>query len=164
MEKPGDSTMEDQEKNGDRLRQLEGRVKELEVRIESLEDSVELSDGWTEESEDKLELLEERVATLNVQNAELRDHINSVIDVVNSVTQILNNISGTPPPVDDQPKLTVQQVYDMYQSQPPTEEDWQEMTDAIKAAEEYEAQPAQQLFNVINGLTPTEWKDLLQIA
>ena len=153
----------DQEENGDRLRQLEGRVKELEFRLGSLEDSVELSDGWSEESEDKLELLEERVAVLKVQNTELRDHLNSVIDVVNSITQMLNNISATPP-VDDQPKLAVQQVYDMYQSQPLTEEGWQEMTDTIKAAEEYEARPAHQLFNVVNGLTPDEWKDLLQLS
>ena len=55
-------------------------------------------------------------------------------------------------------------MHDQYQSQPSTEEDWQEMTDAIKAAEEYEAQPAQQLFNVINGLTTDEWKDLLRLA
>ena len=64
------------------------------------------------------------------------------------------------PHADEQP--TVQEVYEMYQSQPATEEGWQEMTEAIKAAEEREAQPAQQLFNVINGLTPDEWKDLLQ--
>ena len=139
---------------------LEARVKELEVRIESLEDDEELSDVWAAESEDKLELLEKRVAVLNVQNTELREHLNSVIAMVNKVTRILNNI--TTPHADEQP--TVQQVYDMYQSQPATEEGWQEMTDAIKAAEEYEAQPAQQLFNTINGLTPDEWKDLLQIA
>ena len=149
------------ELHDNRLSLLEGRVKELEVRIESLEDDVELSDGWTEESEDKLELLEERVAVLNVQNRELREHLNSVIEMVNRVTGLLNNITTTPH-TDDHP--TVQQVYDTYQSQPATEEGWQEMTDVIKAAKEYEAQPAQQLFNTINGLTPDEWKDLLQIT
>ena len=148
------------ELHGERLRLLEERVKELEVRIESLEDDMELSDGWEAESEDKVELLEERVAVLHVQNVELRNHLNSVIDMVNRVTGLLNNIA-TSPHTDDQP--TVQQVYDMYQSQPTTEEGWQEMTNAIKAAEEYEAQPAQQLFNAINGLTPDEWKDLLHI-
>ena len=65
------------------------------------------------------------------------------------------------PQADEQP--TVQEVYDMYQSQPTTEEGWQEMTEAIKAAEEREAQPPQPLFKVINGLTPVEWKDLLHI-
>ena len=167
MEKKGDSVKisvgcmaelhDDQEKNGERLGQLEARVKELEVRIESLEDDGELDDGWAAESEDKLEQLEKRVAVINVQNIELRNHLNSVINMVNSVTQLLNNMA---PHADEQP--TVQQVYDMYQSQPTTEEGWQEMTEAIKAAEEREAQPAQQLFNVINGLTPDEWKDLLQ--
>ena len=150
---------DDQEKSGEQLGQLVARVKELEVRIENLEDDGELADGWAEESEEKLDQLEERVAVLNVQNAELRESLNSVIDMVNSVTRLLNDITSSPH-VDAQP--TVQQVYDMYQSQPTTEEDWQEMTKAIKAAEEYEAQPAQQLFNVINGLTPDEWKDLLQ--
>ena len=145
------------ELHGERLGLLEGRVKELEVRIESSEDDGELADGWAAESEDKLELLEERVAVLHVQNIELRNHLNSVIDMVNSVTQLLNNMA---PQADEQP--TVQEVYEMYQSQPTTEEGWQEMTEAIKAAEEREAQPAQQLFNVINGLTPDEWKDLLQ--
>ena len=150
----GDSMLE---LHGERLGLLEGRVKELEVRIESLEDDGELADGRAAESEDKVEQLEERVAVLHVQNIELRNHLNSVIDMVNSVTQFLNNMA---PHADEQP--TVQEVYDMYQSQPTTEEGWQEMTEAIKAAEEREAQPAQQLFNVINGLTPDEWKDLLQ--
>ena len=143
---------------GERLGLLEGKVKEHRVRIWRLEDDGELNDGRVSESEDKLELLEERVAVLHVQNIELRNHLNSVIDMVNSVTQLLNNMA---PHADEQP--TVQEVYDMYQSQPTTEEGWQEMTDAIKAAEEREAQPPQPLFNVINGLTPDEWKDLLHI-
>ena len=145
------------ELHGERLGLLEGRVKELEVRIESLEDDGGLADDWAAESEDKVEQLEERVAVLHVQNIELRNHLNSVIDMMNSVTQLLNNMA---PHADEQP--TVQEVYDMYQSQPTTEEGWQEMTEAIKAAEEREAQPPQQLFKVINGLTPDEWKDLLQ--
>ena len=144
------------ELHGERLGLLEGKVKELRVRIWRLEDDGELADGWAAESEDKLELLEERVAVLHVQNIELRNHLNSVIDMVNSVTQLLNNMA---PHADEQP--TVQEVYDMYQSQPTTEEGWQEMTEAIKAAEERKAQPPQPLFNVINGLTPDEWKDLL---
>ena len=36
-------------------------------------------------------------------------------------------------------QLTLSQVYGMYQSQPPDEEGWDEMTAAIRAAEEYEA-------------------------
>ena len=146
------------ELHGERLGLLEGKVKELRVRVWRLEDDGELNDGRVSETEDKLELLEERVAVLHVQNIELRNHLNSVIDMVNSVTQLLNNMA---PHADEQP--TVQEVYDMYQSQPTTEEGWQEMTEAIKAAEEREAQPPQPLFNVINGLTPDEWKDLLHI-
>ena len=128
----------DQEKNEDRLKLLEERVKELKVQLERLEESVELSDDCTEKNKDRLELLEERVAVLKVQNIELKNHLNSVIVGLNGVIQLLNKVA-----TDTPPQLTVQQVYDMYQTQPSTEEDWQEMTDTIKAAEEYEATPAQ---------------------
>ena len=157
----------DQEKNEDRLKLLEERVAVLKVQLERLEDSVEISDGCTEENEDKLELLEERVAVLKVQNMELKNHLNYVIDGLNGVIQLLNNRYSTSTlmtPIDTQPQHTVQQVYDMYQTQPPTEEGWQEMTEAIKAAEEYEATPPQQLFNPINELTGSEWDDLLQLS
>ena len=56
---------------------------------------------------------------------------------------------------DTQPTLS--QVYVMYQSQPPDEEGWDEMTTAIKAAEEYEARKK------VNGLTANEWQDLLRL-
>ena len=119
--------------------EVEGRVREHQARLESLE------------------LLEERVAKLEVQNLKLKKHLNFVIDGVNGMIQLMNNsTSALVATVDDQPKLTVQHVYDMYQTQPPTEEGWQEMTDAIKAAEEYQTQPQQQLFNVVNGLTTVE--------
>ena len=118
--------------------EVEGRVREHQVRLESLE------------------LLEERVAKLEVQNLKLKKHLNFVIGGVNGMIQLMNNsTSALMAAIDDQPKLTVQHVY-MYQTQPPTEEGWQEMTDAIKAAEEYETQPEQQLFNVVNGLTTVE--------
>ena len=136
----------DQEKIEDRLERLGGRVKEHEFRLESLEDSVKLSDGWMEESEDRLELLEEREATLKVQSIELRDHLNTVIGTINKMIQ-LQNKTLVSPSIDNSPQPTVQQVYDMYQSQPPDEEGWQEMTDAIKAAEEYEAR---RLLNIIS--------------
>ena len=159
-----------EEKNEDRLKLLDERVAVLKVQFERLEESVELSDiclaefqGDQEENEDRLKLLEERVATLKVQNVELRDHLNTVIDALNKVMQLLNKTLVSPP-IDNSPQLTVQQVYDMYQTQPPDEEGWQEMTEAVKAAEEYEAQPAQQLFNAVNGFTPDEWKDLLHLA
>ena len=152
----------DQERNEDRLKQLDERVAVLRARMERLEDNIELSDCYTEEDEDRLELLEEKVAVLEVQNIELRNHLNYVIDGFNSVIQFLNDKYSTSSPIDTNPQHTVQQVYDMYQTQPPTEEDWQEMTDAIRAAEEYQTTPPQQLFNTINRFTDSEWCDLLQ--
>ena len=41
--------------------------------------------------------------------------------------------------MDEDTQPTLSQVYAMYQSQPPDEEGWDEMTAAIKAAEEYES-------------------------
>ena len=60
---------------------------------------------------------------------------------------------------EDPPQLTLQQVYNMYQSQPRDEEGWEEMTKAIEAAEKYEAS----LPIRTNGLTQEEWNDLLKI-
>ena len=136
-----------QEIDVNRLDRLEERVKVLEVRLESMEESVELSDiclaefqGDQEEKDDKIELLEERVGVLKVQNIELRDHLNSVVDMVNTITRLLNKTVNNEEITDTSPRFTLQQVYDMYQTQPSTEEGWQEMTEAIKAAEEYEAE------------------------
>ena len=40
---------------------------------------------------------------------------------------------------DDEPQqLTLEEVYNMYPSQPQTQEEWEEMTKAIKAAVMYE--------------------------
>ena len=142
-------------------RMLFERVKELSVRMERLEQSTELSDDCEEDVENRVEWLEKNVKILEVQNLELRDHLNSVVDGVNELIKFLNKIrekthtNATPP-------LTVQQVYETYQTQPPTEEEWQIMTDAIKTAEEYQTTPQQQLFNTFNGLTDDEWADLLQ--
>ena len=58
---------------------------------------------------------------------------------------------------DAQP--TVQQVFAMYQSQPPDEEGWDEMTAAMKAAEEREVRKKL----TINELTADEWQDLLRL-
>ena len=59
--------------------------------------------------------------------------------------------------MDEDTQPTLSQVYAMYQSQPPDEEGWDEMTAAIKAAEEYEARKK------VNGLTNDEWQDLLRL-
>ena len=127
------------------LEKLEKRVRELET--------------------DLPELIIEKVATLKTENAELRHHLNSVIDAVNNITRIWNEATGDddeqstkdcevlPEAVGEQsmednevltllqdqpPQLTLEEVYNMYQSQPQTEEEWEEMNKAIKAAVAYE--------------------------
>ena len=130
-----------QEENRCNLEKLEKRVSELEVELE------------------KTELLEERVSVLNIQNIELRNHLNLMIDTLNNVVKILNSQVEEPTDeattpdeenpdgeliyskqdMDEDTQPTLSQVYTMYQSQPPDEEGWDEMTAVIKAAEEYEA-------------------------
>ena len=167
-----------QEENRGDLEKLEKRVTQLEADLES-----------------ESELFEERVGTLKTQNTELRIHLNLVVDMVNNITRVLNKTFNNEPAdgamaidntqtgneptdeaivVDDEPamednepmQLTLRQVYDMYQSQPPDEEGWEEMTKAIEAAEEYEAslqKQQQELSTRVNGLTQDEWNDLLRI-
>ena len=130
--------------------QLDGNQEENRRNLEKLEKKVTELEG----RDYRLELLEERVAVLKVQNIELRDHINLTVDMLNNVTTILNsqfrNKEQTDETIqtevtaphedmlkDTQP--TVQQVFAVYQSQPPDGEGWDEMTAAINAAEEYEA-------------------------
>ena len=137
----------------------EGRVslEKLEKRVRELET-------------DLPELIAERVATLKTENAELRHHLNLVVDAVNNITRIWNEqvhegeqqsevVDDDEQSTEDPPQLTLQQVYNMYQSQPRDEEGWEEMTKAIEAAEKYEAS----LPIRTNGLTQEEWNDLLQI-
>ena len=134
----------DQEEDRNRIEELEKRVTQLEADLESVP-----------------EIFEGKIATLQVQNFELSDHLNSTIDTLNSVVKILNGqVIDEGPVVEENPdgeliyskqdedkdedmnedtQLTLSQVYAMYQSQPPDEEGWDEMTAAIKAAEEYEA-------------------------
>ena len=115
----------------------EGRVslEKLEKRVRELET-------------DLPELIAERVATLKTENAELRVHLNLVVDAVNNITRIWNEQvhegeQQQTEVIDEQednepPQLTLQQVYNMYQSQPRDEEEREEMTKAIKAAAKYE--------------------------
>ena len=139
----------------------EGRVglEKLEKRVRELET-------------DLPELIAEKVATLKTENAELRHHLNLVVDAVNNITRIWNEQvhegeqqqveaidDDDEQPAEDHPQLTLQQVYNMYQSQPRDEEGWEEMTNAIETAEKYEAS----LPIRTNGLTQEEWNDLLQI-
>ena len=153
----------DQEEDRDKIDKLEKRVTQLEADLESVS-----------------ELLEERVAILKVQNVELRNHLNLVVGMVNNITRVLNKTFCTDEAivntqVDNEPadevedneptQLTVQQVFAMYQSQPPDEEGWDEMTAAMNAAEEHEArlQKQQEFSTRVNGLTQAEWDDLLHI-
>ena len=141
----------DQEEDRHKIEKLEKRVTQLEADLESVP-----------------EIFEGRIATLQVQNFELRDHLNVTIDMVNNISSILNKafnetVDEDNTQADDESAATqpnVQQVYDMYQTQPPDEEGWQEMTDAIKAAEQYETTLQR---SRVNGLTEDEWKDLLRI-
>ena len=137
----------DQEEDRHKIEELEKRVTQLEADLESVP-----------------ELFEGKIATLQVQNFELRDHLNATIDTLNNVVKILNGqvideesmdeenplllkIDGElicpeqdmNEDMDEDTQPTLSQVYAMYQSQPPDEEGWDEMTSAIKAAEEYEA-------------------------
>ena len=160
--------------------ELDEELEEGRVSLEKLEKRVTVLET------DLPELFEERLATLVTENAELRIYLNLVVDAVNNITRAWNEqvdqaIDNEPPDEvkvvddgdDDEPtmednepsQLTLQQVYDMYQSQPPDEEGWQEMTKAIEAAEEYEGrlQKQQELPTRVNGLTQDEWNDLLRI-
>ena len=134
----------DQEEDRNKIEELEKRVTQLEADLESVP-----------------EIFEGKIATLQVQNFELRDHLNSTIDTLNSVVKILNGqvideepvVEENPdgeliyPKQDEDTQPTLSQVYAMYQSQPPDEGGWDEMTAVIKAAEEYEARKK------VNGLT-----------
>ena len=166
------------------LSELDEELEEGRVNLEKLEKRVtQLEADLTSETQ----LFEERVETLKIQNEELRIHLNLVVEMVNSITRVWNEtfnnnnesvdevidntrVDNERPDeviaVDDEPaQLTLQQVYDMYQSQPPDEEGWREMTKAIEAAEQYEAslQKQQELPTRVNGLTQDEWNDLLRI-
>ena len=157
------------------------RVSKLEENFSCLENRVgELEDQQGERIK-QLENIdreyEEKFRVLTLQNNELRDHLNMTIDAVNNITKYLNNVleqqqqqqqqqqqrddEVTCEKEEEDEPLTLSQVYDLYQSQPRDEEAWQEMTNAINAAQEYEKQKQQD--TIINGLSKDEWKDFLGI-
>ena len=130
--------------SGNYFNEFDEELEEGRVSLEKLEKRVR------ELETDLPELIAERVATLKTENAELRVHLNLVVDAVNNITRIWNEqvhegeqqtevIDEQPLEDNEPPQLTLQQVYNMYQSQPQTDEEWEEMTKAIKAAEKYEA-------------------------
>ena len=148
------------------ITEIDEELEEGRVNLEKLEKRVR------ELETDLPELIAERVATLKTENAELRIHLNLLVDAVNNITRIWNEqvhegeqqsevVDGDDDEqsTEDPPQLTLQQAYNMYQSQPRDKEGWEEMTKAIEAAEKYEAS----LPIRTNGLTQEEWNDLLKI-
>ena len=141
--------------SGNYFNEFDEELEEGRVSLEKLEKRVR------ELETDLPELIAERVATLKTENVELRHYLNLVVDVVNNITRIWNEQvhEGQPKVVGDDdeqsvennevltllqgdgepPQLTLEEVYNMYQSQPQTEEEWEEMNKAIKAAMKYEA-------------------------
>ena len=135
-------------------------VTEIDEELEEGRVSLEKLEKRVRELETDLpELIAERVATLKTENAELRIHHNLLVDVVNNLTTIWNEQvhegeqQQQTEVIDEQvmednevltllqdqpPQLTLEEVYNMYQSQPQTEEEWEEMNKAIKAAVAYE--------------------------
>ena len=141
-------------------------VTEIDEELEEGRVSLEKLEKRVRELETDLpELIAEKVATLKTENAELRHNLNLVIGAVNNITKIWNKAIGDddeqsmkdsevlPEAVGEQsmkdnevltllqdqpPQLTLEEVYNMYQSQPQTEEEWEEMNKAIKAAVAYE--------------------------
>ena len=175
----------DHEEDRDKVEKLKERVAHIEWDLQpGLEKRFEAQqEELINQLEDADREYAEKFRVLNVQNEELRSHLNMTIDAVNNISRILNGLieqkkislvevnEVTTSEDDDEPEenepmqRTLRQVYDMYQSQPPDEEGWEEMTKAIEAAEEYEAslQKQQEFPTRVNGLTQDEWNDLLNI-
>ena len=151
--------------SGNYFNEFDEELEEGRVSLEKLEKRVR------ELETDLPELIAERVASLKTENTELRIHLNLLVDAVNNITRIWNEQvhegeqqaevvdDDDQQATEDPPQLTLQQVYNMYQSQPRDEEGWEEMTNAIETAEKYEAS----LPIRTNGLTQEEWNNLLQI-
>ena len=161
-----------QEENSANLKKLEKRVVELEVRMYKVEADVEsaVDQDALDEGDRKIDVMDERISVLKIQNIELREHLNLAIDTINNIVKILNGQGRTDEvatPLEDikdedmneDSQLSLSQVYAMYQSQPPDEEGWDEMTAAMEAAEEHEARKRL----TVNRLTSDEWKDLLRL-
>ena len=159
-----------QEENRGNLEKLEKRVTQLEADLES----------ESELFEERLATLKTENAELRIHLNLVVDAVNNITrtwneacsnneskkrnlqdDTVSSSSDVEPTVSGEDddePTMEDNepPQLTLRQVYDMYQSQPPDEEGWDEMTKAIEAAEKYEAtlQKQQQgLSTSVNGMT-----------
>ena len=166
-----------QEEDRVKIQKLEKTVAELEVEFEKtgvLEERVSVLKVQNVELREHLNLaidmLNNVVKILNNQfiNEEPADEATEVIsppttpeDTQDENTQhtlrkvcAMYEVTTTHEDMGEDTQPTVSQVYAMYQSQPP-DEGWDEMTAAIKAAEEYEARKK------VNGLTANGWQGLL---
>ena len=114
------------------MTEIDKELEEGRVSLEKLEKRVR------ELETDLPELIAERVATLKTENAELRVHHNLLVDVVNNITRIWNEqvhegeqqqteVVGEQSTEDNEvltllqgddepPQLTLEEVYNMYQS------------------------------------------------
>ena len=158
-----------QEENRRNLEKLGNIVTRLEGHLGKLEDRVEIIDEGDDKRLDLLEervaVLNVQNGELRDHLNLMINMLNNVTTILNrqfmnskQADEVIDNTQADNEPAgeavvlgddddDDEPamedneptKLTLRQVYDMYQSQPQNEEGWQEMTKAIEAAEEYEA-------------------------
>ena len=144
----------DQEKKDDRLELMEEEVKVLKVQnielrdhlnltIDMLNNVVKILNNQVINEEPTDEAAE--AATTHEENPNgysITERIKQDIDegTQHTLKKVYAMYEVTIPheDMDEDTQPTLSQVYAMYQSQPPDEEGWDEMTAAIKAAEEYE--------------------------
>ena len=181
-------TVADQEDADGKIEKLQERLTHLEWDLEPAISRLDIFKK-TSQLEESIEVLKVQNIELRDHLNLVVDMVNNITNVLNKTFNnneladeaiAIDNTQADNEPADeviavddDEPtageneptQLTLRQVYDMYQSQPPDEEGWQEMTKAIEAAEEYEAslQKQQELSTTVNGLTQDEWNDLLRI-
>ena len=153
----------DQEEDRDKIEDLEKRVTQLETDLESVPELFEGKIAKLElqnlELRDHLNLVtdtlnnvvkilndqvidEEPVVEENPDGEILYPKQDMEDDTQHTLKKVVyTNYEVTTPHEDmyEDTQPTLSQVYAMYQSQPPDEEGWDEMTATIKAAEEYEA-------------------------
>ena len=119
---------------------LDASLNELDGFIEQQQNALKQLTVQYEDLEDKVELVDCFYTQLDGNQEENRHNLEKL---EKRVTKLEGH----------------QQVFAMYQSQPPDEEGWDEMTAAMKAAEEHEARKKL----TVNGLTADEWQDLLRL-
>ena len=153
----------DQEEDRDKIEDLEKRVTQLETDLESVPElfegkiaklklqNLELRDHLnlvTDTLNNVVKILndqvidEEPVVEENPDGEILYPKQDMEDDTQHTLKEVVyTNYEVTTPHEDmyEDTQPTLSQVYAMYQSQPPDEEGWDEMTAAIKAAEEYKA-------------------------